>query len=424
MREFFFFSVLSVSLFAQSPKEIRAMAKDGAIAIPKLRELLRSPETSTRAEAVKTIVDISGAASIDPLILATRDNDPEIQIRATDGLVNFYVPGYARAGAGSSLRRAGNNIKAKFTDTNDQTVDPYVVVRPDVIQALGKLARGGASMDSRANAARAIGVLRGAAALPDLIEALRTKDGNVLYECLIAMQKIGEESAGPKVGYLLHDLDQKVQLAAIETAGILRDRSALGDLKNLVKESRENKVKRAALTAAAMMPDPANRDLYAAYLHDRDERLRAAAAEGFARLRNPVDAPTLQQAYDDEGKRSPRLSLAFALVMDGKTEDSEYGPLRDLINSLNSVAYRGEAIPFLMEAARERVVRDALYAPLETGTKDEKIQLAKILAASGDRSTIPHLEKASRDRDEQVAGEGLRALRNLQARLAKITTSS
>ncbi|MDQ2900031.1 MAG: hypothetical protein M3Y07_09555, partial [Acidobacteriota bacterium] len=66
----------------------------------------------------------------------------------------------------------------------------------------------------------------------------------------------------------------------------------------------------------------------------------------------------------------------------------------------------------------------ALYAPLETGTKDEKIQLAKILAASGDRSTIPHLEKASRDRDEQVAGEGLRALRNLQARLAKITTSS
>ncbi|MDQ6663674.1 MAG: HEAT repeat domain-containing protein, partial [Acidobacteriota bacterium] len=256
----------------------------------------------------------------------------------------------------------------------------------------------------------------------------RTKDGNVLYECLIAMQKIGDESAGPKIRYLLHDLDPKVQLAAIETAGILRDRGALDTLKNLVKETREgardNKVKRAALTAAAMMPGPANRDLYSAYLHDRDERLRAAAAEGFARLRNPVDAPMLQQAYDDEGKNSPRLSLAFALVMDGKTETSEFSPLRYLVNSLNSVAYRGEAIPFLVEATRERTVRDALYGPLETGTKDERIQLAKILAVSGDRSAIPHLEKVSRDKDEQVAGEGLRALRNLQARLGKTTTSS
>ncbi|MDQ6704782.1 MAG: HEAT repeat domain-containing protein [Acidobacteriota bacterium] len=428
MREVFLLFALSVSLFAQSPKEIRAMARDGPSAIPKLQELLRSPETSTRVEAVKTITEISGAASIDPLILATQDSDPEIQIRAAGGLVNVYLPGYARTSAGSSLRRAGNNLKAKFIDTNDRTIDRYVIVRPDVIQALGKLARGGASMDSRANAARAIGVLRGAAALPDLIEALRTKDGNVLYECLIAMQKIGDESAGPKIRYLLHDLDQRVQLAAIETAGILRDRGALGDLKNLVKEARDgardNKVKRAALTAAAMMPDLANRDLYSTYLRDRDERLRASAAEGFARLRNPADAPMLQQAYDDEAKNSPRLSLAFALVMDGKTETSEYSPLRYLVNSLNSIAYRGEAIPFLIEAARERVVRDSLYDSLETGTKDEKIQLAKILAISGDRNTIPHLEKVSRDKDEQIAAEGLRALRNLQARLGKTTTSS
>ncbi|MDQ6663260.1 MAG: hypothetical protein M3Z23_02570, partial [Acidobacteriota bacterium] len=186
MREVFLLFVVSVSLFAQSPKEIRAMAKDGPSALPKLQELLHSPETSTRAEAVKAIIEISGAAGVDLLILAAQDNDPEIQIRAADGLVNFYLPGYARSGVGSSLRRAGNNLKAKFTGTDDRTVEPYVVVRPDVIQALGRLARGGASMDSRANAARAIGVLRGAAALPELIEALRTKDGNVLYECLIA----------------------------------------------------------------------------------------------------------------------------------------------------------------------------------------------------------------------------------------------
>ena len=76
--------------------------------------------------------------SLDPLIAATRDNDPEIQIRATDGLVNFYVPGYVRTGLSSTLRRAGNTIKGRFTDINDQVIDLYVVVRPEVIQALGQ----------------------------------------------------------------------------------------------------------------------------------------------------------------------------------------------------------------------------------------------------------------------------------------------
>ena len=53
-------------------------------------------------------------------------------------------------------------------------IDPYVTVRPDVIAALGKLVRGGGSMEARANAARAVGILRGKAAVPDLVEALRT----------------------------------------------------------------------------------------------------------------------------------------------------------------------------------------------------------------------------------------------------------
>ena len=70
-------------------------------------------------------------------------------------------------------------------------------VRPDVIAALGKLARGGASLEARANAARAVGVLRGHAAVPDLVEALRSKDDKLMYESLVAMQKIGDPAAAP-----------------------------------------------------------------------------------------------------------------------------------------------------------------------------------------------------------------------------------
>ena len=75
------------------------------------------------------------------------------------------------------------------------------------------------------------------------------------------------------------------------------------------------------------------------------------------------------------------------------------------------------ALPFLTEIARDSAARQALYAPLATATKDEKIGLALVLAASGDKASVPYLEKLSRDTDPAVAQEGLRALKNLQARL-------
>jgi HEAT repeat protein len=398
------------------PKDVREIAKAGSSAIPKLQELLKNPDAGVRVEAVRQITEIGTAGSLDALILATRDNDPEVQIRATDGLVNFYLPGYVGTGIGASLRRVGSSIKGRFTDTNDQVIDPYVTVRPEVIDALGKLASGGGNMDARANAARALGILRGTKAIPDLVEALHSKNSNVIYESLVALQKIREESAGPRVTFLLHDLDQKVQIAAIETTGLLRVKDAVPELADVVKHARDAKVKRAALTAIAMLPSEKSRDLYAQYLHDKDDAMRAAAAEGYARLRNPGDLPMLEKAWQDEGKAPPRLSLAFAQVMLGKTEMAEFSPLKYLIDTLNSAAYKGEAFPFLVELARDDQVRKALYSPLDTGTKDEKIGLAGVLARSGDQESIPHLQKLSNDPDADVAQEGLRALRTLQAR--------
>ena len=161
---------------AQTPKDVRNAAKLGSRAVPQLTGYLDSQDVSVRVEAVKALTEIGGTAVLDPLLKATRDNDPEVQIRATDGLVNFYLPGYVKTGMASKISRVGTTIKSHFTDTNDQVIDSYIRVRPEVIAALGRLVRGGTSMDSRANAARAIGILRGQAAVPDLVSALRSKD--------------------------------------------------------------------------------------------------------------------------------------------------------------------------------------------------------------------------------------------------------
>ena len=408
--------VMVAPLVAQEvrPKDVREAAKAGAGALPKLAEYLKNSDVDVRVEAVKQITEIGTARSLDPLVQATADNDPEVQIRATDGLVNFYLPGYVKTGFASSIKRAGTSIKGKFTDTNDQVIDAYIMVRPDVIATLGKLARGGGDMQARANAARAIGILRGQAAIPDLLEAIRSKDTAVIYESLVAMQKIRDPSAATGIGFLLRDLNPKVQTAAIETAGLLKNKDELPDLVDALNRTKDAKVRRAALTSIAMIPDESSRPLYTKYLPDKDDNMRAAAAEGFARLENPNDLPMLQKAWEDEGKTPARLALAFAQVMLGVRKMGEFDPLPYLINTLNSAFYRDVAYADLVETARNPDVRTALYPTLDTGTKDEKISLARVLGRSGDKDSIPRLEKLSNDPDAQVAQEGLRALRTLQ----------
>ena len=350
---------------AQPPDDAKARAKavreygksGGSELIPKLETYLADPDVDVRIEAVKAMVAIGTERSLDPLIKATRDNDAEIQIRAIDGLVNFYAPGYVKTGLTASLRRAGSSIKAKFTDTNNLVIDPYIHPRPEVIAALGRVTSGGSSLDSRANAARALGILRGQAALPDLEQALRTKDTEVIYEALVAIEKIRDPSAGPNIAFLLHDLNERVQLTAIEATGLLLNRSAIDELRDILDRSHNMKVKRAALTALAQMPDPQLHDVFVSYINHKDEGLREGAAEGLGRLKNPADTDLLERAFNNENKTEPRLSVAFALVSLGKRGMGEFDPLRYLVNDLNSSAYRGVAVPYLTELARDPGVR-------------------------------------------------------------------
>ena len=413
------FSQTNQDLEKARVKGVREYGKGGSENIPKIEPYLADPELDVRIEAVKAIVNIGTQRSLAPLAKATRDNDPEIQIRAVDGLVNFYEPGYVKTGLTSSIERVGSSIKSKFTDTNNLVIDPYMDVRPEVITAIGRVVSGGSTMDSRANAARAVGILRGRAALPDLEEALRSKDSRLIYESLIALEKIRDPSAGPSIEFLLHDLDERVQTTAIEATGLLLDRGAINTLRDVLDRSHKVKVKRAALTAMAQMPDPKLHDLYLTYIHHKDEGMREAAAEGLARIKDPADISIMQRTFDGENKTGPRLSDAFALVSMGQHGTAEFDPLRYLINNLNSSGYRGVAVPYLTELSRDPQVRQALYPILAaaTSTTEEKTGLADALSASGGKDAVAPLEALSQDPNTEVSQEGLRAVKNLRARL-------
>ena len=403
----------------QKIRLLRDLGRQGSAAIERITPYLQDPDAEVRRESVKAIVQIGTVRSLDPLVAACRDNDPEVQIRAVDGLVNFYLPGYVERGISATLRRAGNLILGRWSEgANEDVVDPDTPVRKEIVDALARLVEGGSSMDSRANAARALGILRGRDGLPALVDALRSKDSRLMFEALIAIQKIRDRSVADRVAFLVRDLDERVQLAAIETAGILGSKEAVPLLHRVLDSPRNRKVRRAAVLALAQIADEDSRNLFLGLIGDSDEHIRAAAAEGLGRLRKPQDAAVLEKAWSSEKKIVARLAIAFARVKLGNRETGSFSPLGYLVNNLNQRAWRGIALPYLSELALDKDVRSSLYVLLGPGaTRDEKTGIAQALANSGGEDSIAPLEKLAKDEDAAVAREALRALRIIRGRL-------
>jgi HEAT repeat protein len=394
-------------------KAASKLGKEGdARHIPALRPLIKDPVLDVRAEATGAILRIGTQHSLEPLMEATRDADSTIQSMAVDGLVNFYYPGYVKSGWGAAFKSFGGSLKGRFSRPEPMVLDPSVPVSDDVIKAITPLITGGSSMESRANAARAVGILRARAALPELMKALRSKNTMVILESVRSLEKIGERSVGPELIFLLQDLDEEVQFTVVQIMGQFVVTEATPDLVDLVKTSPKKKIRRQSLIAVAKMRDPAQRPLFVQHLQDKDKQMRAAAGEGIGRLGNEGDLQVVLDAFAREKNESARLSLAFAAASLGDLSFLTY-----LYDGLNSSFHRLEARPFLVELARDPTVLVQLYHPLANGTNDQKKHLAYVVSISGNKESLTHLERLTHDPDPKVAQEAIRAMGNLQARL-------
>jgi len=406
----------------QSTKEkistIRDLGKRGSEAIVSLSNYLGDPDVDVRQEAVKAIVNIGTQYSLDPLVRATHDNDSEVQTEAVDGLVNFYLPGYVTTGGLShTFTRVGKRIKNTFSSRNDQIIEPGITVRPEIIQAIGSLVTGGASLDARAAAARALGVLHGAEALPELEKALQSRDTSLIFESLVAIQKIKDPSAGKSVVLLANDPDKDVQVAALETLGMLHTTEAAPQIRQAVGRAKNQRVRRAALGSLAMLADPADHSIFQEYSNNKDAELRAAALEGLGRLRDPQDVPSLEQAFNEEKDTKARLAAAFALAYEGKVETSEFSALRYVVNGLDISKTSSISEAYLAELSKRNDVRKALIPILQQGTRAEKIGLVHALAETGDTDTKSAIQALTSDPDSEVSVAAARSLKTIKARL-------
>src|SRR4051812_40820767 len=168
-------AVMPITSYAQSTKErieqIRKLGKTDSQAIPELAKYLSDQNSDVRAEAVRAIVKIGTEHSLDPLVKAAEDSNAEVAILATDGIVNFYLPGYVANGMFShSLSRGMKEMKSLFSVRNRQEIGPEITVRPNVQQALANEVAHASSVDARTNAARAAGILHAQVTVSALVE--------------------------------------------------------------------------------------------------------------------------------------------------------------------------------------------------------------------------------------------------------------
>ncbi|MEO5922869.1 MAG: HEAT repeat domain-containing protein [Bryobacteraceae bacterium] len=423
-------ALLSITLVAaqtappsssSDPKErvraIRDLTKQADEGIPGIAAYAADPSVEVRLEAVKSLNAIGGPRTLNGLAQLSADSDPEIQINAVDGLINIFVPGYLKSGIARATTRSGDALKVKFNDPGDLVVDGYVNVTPEAITAATNVLAKSKSLEARANAARALGIFRARPAIPQLGEALYSKDDQLMYESLVAIQKIRDPGAGPSVAFLVRDLNEKVQTAALRASGILRTKQAAPGIRTVIDDMPNARVLRVATDALAMIADPPDRGIFLRFLTHKDAAVRAAAAEGLGRIRNPADAERLNQAFEDEREFGTRLSMAFALVALGRMEINDFSPFRYLINGLNRATFRNVSLAFLTELARESAPRLTIYPNIARATKDEKTGICQVLAESGERESVPYVNGLKDDKDPEVAQACLRSLRTLEARL-------
>jgi len=368
-------------------------------------------DRTVRIEAIKAIVKIGGNASLDPLIAATQDSEPEVRARATDGIVNVYLPGYVSGYFTHSVRQ----VKSWFSSRNDSIIDEDVNVRADAAKAIIDEINFGPEMPPRANAALAAGVLRLRAAVPALLDAIRAKNNDLIFESLVALQKIHDPSAGPGVSFLVRDLDDRTQMTALETVGVLGNRDAAPDIRYAIQNARNVKIRRAALSSLAMLAIPDDRTIFRQYVINGDPELRTAALEGLGRLREPEDTPNLQNSYDEANADwRIHLAAAFALVSEGSVSTDDFSPLLFLVENLNSSARANAAETYLKELMHHEDVRQNIAKTLPEATRAQKLALCWIFADSRSPDLLPVLTQLSSDPDGEVSIAAKRAAHVIQ----------
>jgi len=386
-------------------------------ALPALAAAASDPSDKVRREVVLALAQMHQPEVLDALIKATRDNSEEISVLAVQSLVGYYTGNVPTAGFSGFLKKNWQRAKGHFNPDTTR-VDPGVYMDPKVIATLDATLKSTSSIRASCEAAKGLGILIARAAVPDLVAAAHSSDETLSLESLNALSKIKDRAAGPQLVDLLDSPNKEIKQQASVTVGILRTSQTAPKLQSLYENASDPKTGEKAMEGLAYLGDEASIPVFTKALGSIDKGVRASAAEGLARARDPKVLPDLEKAYAVEKDAEVRLALQFAMTALGKPDN-----LNDLVNDLSSRTHWDVAEPYLIELARIPGFLPKLYPYFQSPNADVRKRLCTVLMFGGDQTSLDQLDRLSHDPNSDVAAQALQAKNGLRARLAAAGTS-
>ena len=404
------------SLDSFSPRErseaVRSLAVLGnRDAIPSLVDAYgNEPRRDIRTEIVAALGRIRDASAVPGLANALlTDFQRDVRMQAIDSLIRLYIP---IADDGGLLSRITNSVTGIFSEDERPRVAANVTVDAGVTEALVRVVREDFDWEVRREAVYALGSLSAVDQLPALIEEIEGPRHREDWEVRIAMVKamglFRDVQAGPVLTRLIRDEDERVAEESILAVGLIGYRAAYPALSGLFRSSFDDDVREQALQAIALMREPDAQTLFEPLLESSEDKERELAAEGLARL--DYDASGFAGRMEEEDDANVRLAMAFALVASGQT--SHMPMLVDALDTRRS----NQAEVYLYELGRFEGQIAQIYPHLRNPESDIRERLLGVLGRIGDPLSRPYIEPLTDDRDNDVAGAAVAALRQLAGR--------
>ena len=414
----------NVSTRRDAAKKLGERRERQQIAVEALSVAARKDEDrDVRMEAVNSLGKVKDFVALPEMLDALKDPSDPVRNAAVKALVMLYTEHDIDF---ITNRREGWNLFNPFLDTSDHAViEPYIFVDPSIIQALGDTARGDNERDVRISAIRALGVLRGATAIPQLADSL-SADQDVRIEVIRSFIKIGDPASGHFLIPFFRDSNQKVRTQAMVAAGLLRYKGSvepllsvygLGPEKKGTMSTMMHKVKgrftylpprdEAALWALSLIGDDRAEQTFIENMTDKDADRRQYAFEGMARIGESRYQDQISRLVLTEKNGDVRLSEYFAMYKMGSR-----GSLQDIVRKLDT-DQQEQARSYLMEATPAD-----LYPHVRSSSNVVRQQVIEVLGRIGDAETIKELQPVAQTSGRETADIATVAIKRIEWRLS------
>jgi HEAT repeat protein len=402
----------TASLDSPSPKErldaVEAMSLPGRSEnVSALTAALqKEPRSDVRAGIVAGFGRIGGSEVIPVLVESLKtDLDKDVRLQVVDSLQRLYIPVNSKG----PIKTVFNKVKSVFAEPDRPLVQNPSTVDAAVNTALADSMQKDFSEEVRAASARALGSLRARDRVAILISTLESPQNrdhhDVRLEIVESLGVIRDDAAGPALQRAIKDPDRSISQAAILSVGLVAYEEARPTLEDIFKNDRSEESRKRALEAIALLRDPKSAPLFESLLGNINDSYRELAAEGLARIGG--DPAVLKSRYETEKKANVRNALAFALV--AADQDMYFADLAAALDSRQSF----QAEVYVFELGKFEGKLPEIHRYFRSNNTRVRARMAKIAGDIGDPSSRALIEELTKDKDSEVAGEAIIALRKL-----------